>query len=197
MNSVFQPANDVIWHPLRHRTSSLSFLTCQMQKGCVTATSPISVWSKWDHHECPVHQSLPILADTDTSLTTTSLCGWKDMRRQRYVLSPPPNATAAAHNNKGVIASGGMNIHRRQGRLIVIVYVRPKMRWKCLSLLPICLGTQIWQHTRDPVFYCLCFFSPHPFQPMGPNGLCRRGGTSLSAKPWQMGRDLQCAVIFG
>jgi len=38
------------------------------------------------------------------------------MRRQRYVLSPPPNATAAADNNEGVIASGGLNIHRRQGK---------------------------------------------------------------------------------
>ena len=72
------------------------------------------------------------------------------------------------------------------------------MRWKWLSLLPFCLGTQTGQHTRDPVSYCLSRFSPHPFQPIGPNGPGRRGGTSSSsAKPWQMGRNLQCAVIFG
>ena len=64
------------------------------------------------------------------------------------------------------------------------------MRWKWLSLLPFCLGTQTGQHTRDPVSYCLSRFSPHPFQPIGPNGPGRRGGTSSSsAKPWQMGRD--------
>ena len=36
--------------------------------------------------------------------------------------------------------------------------------------LPFCPVTQIGQHTRDPVSYCLCCFFLHPFQPISQNG---------------------------